>query len=163
MTRNEVPIWVSAPLVVGTFGLLFWLERRWPLRREVEPKLRRNARNLAVAAPGAMTLWLVERPVAMALAAAGDAWGFGLLRLAAISGWVEVLVAILLLDYTLYVWHVLNHRIPFLWRFHVAHHVDLDLDASTAVRFHFGELTLSIAWRAGQILILGVSPFALSV
>lgn len=163
MNWSEVPVWISAPIVVGTFIVLVWLERLRPLRHEVEPKLRRNARNLAVAAVGAVALWLAERPVAMALASAGEAQDFGLLRLVSLPGWIEVALALLLLDYTLYVWHVLNHKIPFLWRFHVAHHVDLDLDASTAFRFHVGELTLSIAWRAAQIVIIGVSPFALSV
>jgi sterol desaturase/sphingolipid hydroxylase (fatty acid hydroxylase superfamily) len=37
----------------------------------------------------------------------------------------------------------------------------LDLTASTALRFHFGEITISVFWRAGQILLIGVSPEAL--
>ena len=52
---------------------------------------------------------------------------------------------------------------PWLWRFHAVHHVDLDLDASTAIRFHFGELTQSVAWRAAQIVLIGVTPLSLSV
>ncbi len=68
-----------------------------------------------------------------------------------------------LLDYTLYLWHVLTHKVPFLWRFRQPHHVDLDLDASTALRFHFGEMVLSVPWRAAQVLVLGVSPLSLSV
>ncbi|HZG54488.1 MAG TPA: sterol desaturase family protein, partial [Pyrinomonadaceae bacterium] len=48
------------------------------------------------------------------------------------------------------------------WRFHLVHHADLDLDASTALRFHFGELLFSVAWRAAQVLALGVSPRSLS-
>ena len=43
------------------------------------------------------------------------------------------------------------------------HHADADLDVTTALRFHFGELVLSVVWRAGQILIIGVSPLALSI
>jgi sterol desaturase/sphingolipid hydroxylase (fatty acid hydroxylase superfamily) len=35
----------------------------------------------------------------------------------------------------MYVWHRLNHRVPWLWRFHLVHHTDLDLDVSTALRF----------------------------
>ena len=66
------------------------------------------------------------------------------------------------MDYTLYVWHVLTHRVPFLWRFHVVHHVDLDLDASTALRFHFAEIVISIGWRIGQVVLIGVPPLALS-
>jgi sterol desaturase/sphingolipid hydroxylase (fatty acid hydroxylase superfamily) len=54
------------------------------------------------------------------------------------------------------VWHWLNHRSPFLWRFHAVHHVDLDLDTTTGVRFHAGELALGAGFRAAQVLLLGV-------
>jgi sterol desaturase/sphingolipid hydroxylase (fatty acid hydroxylase superfamily) len=77
--------------------------------------------------------------------------------------WADVTLAVVLLDYTFYLWHALNHKVPFLWRFHQPHHVDLGLDTSTALRFHFGELSISVGWRASQILLIGVSPFALSV
>jgi sterol desaturase/sphingolipid hydroxylase (fatty acid hydroxylase superfamily) len=59
---------------------------------------------------------------------------------------------------TFYYWHRLNHRIPFLWRFHNVHHIDIDLDVSTALRFHFGEITLSILFRVVQLAIIGPSP-----
>jgi sterol desaturase/sphingolipid hydroxylase (fatty acid hydroxylase superfamily) len=54
----------------------------------------------------------------------------------------------------------LTHKVPFLWRFHRIHHADLDLTASTAIRFHFGEIIISVLFRAGQILLIGVSPGA---
>jgi len=158
-----VPAWVSAPLVFGAFGLLAWLERRRPLRRAVEPKVRREARNLAVAVVSAAALQLTEKPMADALTAIVERRRWGLLKLLRLPAWLAVALAVVLLDYTLYLWHVLTHRAPFLWRFHLAHHVDLDLDASTALRFHFAELVLSVPWRAGQILIIGVSPLAFSV
>jgi sterol desaturase/sphingolipid hydroxylase (fatty acid hydroxylase superfamily) len=154
---------LSAPLVVGAFGLLWLLERRRPLRREVEPKLRRTARNLAVAGVAAASLQLVERPVIQPLTALLERRRWGLLKLVRLPLWMEVAAAVVLMDYTLYLWHVLTHRVAFLWRFHVAHHVDLDLDASTALRFHFGELALSTGWRAAQVAMIGVSPFSLSV
>jgi len=147
---------------LGAFSLLTWLERRRPLRREVEPKLTRTARNLAVAGIGAVALQLTERPVALELAALVEQHNVGLLKLLRLPVWLETVLAVALLDYTIYVWHVLTHKVPFLWRFHVAHHVDLDLDASTALRFHFGELALSVPWRAAQLLIIGVSPIAYS-
>jgi len=75
----------------------------------------------------------------------------------------SLILAVALLDYTLYLWHILTHRLPFLWRFHKAHHVDLDMDASTALRFHFGELALATVWRAGQVVLIGVSARALSL
>ncbi len=162
MKNQKITSWFSVPLILGAFGALLWLERRRPLRREVEPKLTRTARNLAVAGIGAVALQLTERPVALELAALVERHDLGLLKFLRLPLWLETVLAVVLLDYTLYVWHVLTHKVPFLWRFHVAHHVDLDLDASTALRFHFGELVLSVPWRAAQLIIIGVSPIAYS-
>jgi sterol desaturase/sphingolipid hydroxylase (fatty acid hydroxylase superfamily) len=163
MKERKVPTWISAPLILGAFGLLVWLERRRPLRRVVEPKLRHEARNLAVAAVSAAALQLTERPLLARLTALVERRRLGLLKRAGLPAWAEVAFSVILMDYTLYVWHVLTHRVPFLWRFHVAHHVDLDLDASTALRFHFAELVVSVPWRAAQVLVLGVSPLSFSV
>jgi sterol desaturase/sphingolipid hydroxylase (fatty acid hydroxylase superfamily) len=66
------------------------------------------------------------------------------------------------MDYSLYFWHVLTHRVPVLWRFHLPHHVDLDMDASTALRFHAGEMLFSVPFRAAQVLLLGASVRAYS-
>src|SRR5215210_6315876 len=160
---GKVPAWLSGALVLGAFGALVWLERRRPLREERESKLRRSARNLAVAAAGAAAIRLTEAPLAERLTALVERKRWGLLKLVRLPAWLEVAAAVVLLDYTLYLWHVLTHRVPLLWRFHVVHHIDLDLDATTALRFHFAELVLSVPWRAAQILVLGVSPLALSV
>lgn len=163
MKEKKVPAWLSAPLVLGAFGLLVWLERRRPLRRAVEPKPLREARNLAVAAAGAVALSVTEKPLAEALTSLVERRRWGLLKIFRLPAWVEVALAVVLLDYTLYLWHVLTHRAPFLWRFHLVHHVDLDLDASTALRFHFAELIVSVPFRAAQILLIGVSPLSFSV
>lgn len=149
---------LSVPVALGTFGVLVWLENRRPLRRSVESKLRRNERNLAVAGMAALALRFVELPLAAPLTELVERRNVGLLKIFRLPKFLEVLLAVALLDYTLYLWHVLTHKVPFLWRFHLVHHVDLDLDASTAIRFHFGELTISAAWRAAQILVIGVSP-----
>jgi sterol desaturase/sphingolipid hydroxylase (fatty acid hydroxylase superfamily) len=154
---------LGGALVLGAFGALAWLERRRPLRAEREPKLARAGRNLAVACVGALALRLTEKPVTDRLTALVERRRWGLLKLARLPAWVEVALAVVALDYTLYLWHVATHRVPFLWRFHVVHHADLDLDETTALRFHFGELALSVPWRAAQILVLGVSPTALSL
>ena len=64
----------------------------------------------------------------------------------------------MLLDYGSYRWHKLNHRLPLLWRFYQVHHADLDLDVSTALRFHIGEVLISDIYRGGWALLAGVSP-----
>jgi len=159
---KRLPLWVSAPLIVGTFAALLWGERRRPLRQAVEPKLRRNARNLAVAGLAAATTNLVGARVLAPLTRAVERNRWGLVPRLGLPVWVEVPLALLLLDYSLYLWHVLTHRVPWLWRFHRIHHLDLDLDASTATRFHFGELAMATAWNAAEVVVIGVTPLTLS-
>jgi sterol desaturase/sphingolipid hydroxylase (fatty acid hydroxylase superfamily) len=163
LRNRKLPGWLTAPLIIGAFGALVWLERRRPLRRAVESKLTRDARNLAVAAISAVALQIVERPIVDPLAALCERRGWGLLKRVRLPVWLEVAAAFVLMDYTLYIWHVLTHRAQWLWRFHVVHHVDLDLDASTALRFHFAELAISVPWRAAQVVAIGVTPLSLSV
>ena len=71
------------------------------------------------------------------------------------EGTIRFILSFLLLDYLLYWWHRVNHRYSFLWRFHQIHHTDVDMDASTALRFHFGELCLSGVVRLFLIFLLG--------
>ena len=132
------------------------------MRRSVEPKLRRSVRNLSLAALSAVALQVSERPLIAALIPTVERRRCGLLKQCSMPGWLEAPLAVALMDYTLYLWHVLMHRSRLLWRLHLPHHVDLDLDASTALRFHFSELVVSIAWRAGQVALIGVSAPAYS-
>ena len=149
---------IGFPIALGTFGVLAWLENRRTLRESIEPKLKRNARNLTIAGFAAVALQLAEQPLAQPLTKLVERRNLGLLKIFKLPPLLETILAVILLDYTLYLWHVLTHKAPFLWRFHLVHHVDLDLDASTALRFHFGELTISAVWRAAQIVAIGVSP-----
>jgi sterol desaturase/sphingolipid hydroxylase (fatty acid hydroxylase superfamily) len=71
--------------------------------------------------------------------------------------WLEAAAGFLLLDLSFYYWHRANHVVPFLWRFHNVHHIDGELDVSTAYRFHLVEVALSAGFRVLQILALGVS------
>lgn len=159
----RVPGWAAAGCAVGLFAALLLAEKRRPLRGRTQPKGRRMLRNLALAGVSATALSLLERPVIRPLSERVARRRQGLLGALRLPLWLEVPAGVLLLDYTLYVWHVLTHRVPFLWRFHLVHHVDLDLDASTALRFHFGELSLSVAFRAAQVRLLGISPLPLSI
>jgi len=156
-------MWLLTGGLVLWFGGLAWLESRRPLRRSVESKRVRMARNALLGVIAAATIRLVELPVTLPLAARVEENGWGLLHLAPAPPFVRVVLALVSLDYTLYVWHVLTHRVPWLWRFHLVHHVDRDLDASTALRFHCAELVISIPWRATQVLVIGVSPLAFTV
>lgn len=147
-------------LAAATFT---WLERRRGLRVRVEDHVSRAGRNLAIAGLGAVALQLAERPVVSRVTALVVRRRWGLLQQVPLPPWIRTILAVVLLDYTLYVWHVLVHRNSVLWRAHAVHHIDRDLDASTALRFHFAELLASIPWRSGQVALIGVTPSALSI
>jgi sterol desaturase/sphingolipid hydroxylase (fatty acid hydroxylase superfamily) len=143
--------------LVGTAVALVAFEIVRPLRpHRREPKLRHMRRNAIVGGLSAVTVQLCEQPVVVPLARYVERRGWGLLPRLNLPQPLRTIAALLALDYTLFVWHIVVHRVPWLWRFHRVHHADLDLDASTAIRFHFGELLASVPWRAAQVAILGV-------
>ena len=82
---------------------------------------------------------------------------FGLLNLVPLPRWLNWIAAILLFDCWQYWWHRINHRIPLLWRFHSVHHADAELDVSSGVRFHTGEMVLSFVARLIVIPLLGLT------
>jgi sterol desaturase/sphingolipid hydroxylase (fatty acid hydroxylase superfamily) len=149
--------------VAGLFVALAVLETARPLRAAVEPRPRRVARNLGIAGLGLAALSLLQTPLLVPVAEWARGHRIGILNWTSLPAAVETVAAVLLLDYTLWHWHWLNHRVPLLWRFHLVHHVDLDLDSSTALRFHFGEMMLSVPYRLAQVVVIGASPSAVTV
>jgi sterol desaturase/sphingolipid hydroxylase (fatty acid hydroxylase superfamily) len=160
---RDLPGWLSGAMVLGTMAAVLWLETRRPLRRQHHSKIKRDARNLAMAAMSAVAISRLESPLVRRLSRTVHRRRWGIVKTFGLPGWLEVGLAVVLMDYTLYVWHVLTHKAPFLARFHRVHHADLDMDASTAIRFHFGEMILSVPWRAAQVLLIGTAPLSLSM
>jgi len=154
---------ILAAVFVVSFVAAMVAETLRPLRKNglLEPRLRRFGRNLATGSLSFAAVTLLQAPVLAPIAAWTAARGVGLLRIVALPSAVETVLAILALDYTLWHWHRWNHRVSFLWRFHAVHHVDLEMDASTGVRFHFGEMALSVLFRAVQVVLIGPSPLAI--
>ena len=138
---------ITAAVISGAFLCLAITERKRPLRRRVEDAGPRTARNLTLGALSLAAAQLVEPRLVSPRREK--------------HGVVRVIASIVLLDYTLWWWHRLNHQLPPLWRFHEVHHADRDLDASTAFRFHFGEHALSFVYRALQVAVIRPNEFSL--
>ncbi len=145
--------WVAFGVAIGALAMA---ERWRPLRRQRAPGPRRLARNATIGLLAGLTTAACEAPLVAPAQRWAERHRSGLLGAIRLPRAVRAIVGFLLLDYTLFVWHWLNHRVPGLWRFHAVHHLDLDLDSSTGVRFHFGELFLSAFFRSAQIVAIGV-------
>jgi sterol desaturase/sphingolipid hydroxylase (fatty acid hydroxylase superfamily) len=149
-------IWLShfivskGGIILATLVLLMLLERAFPMVK-VRSNLNRIARNFSLVGLNALLGPLIIIPVTAYAAGYALHW-----RPDWWSGWAGLVIDFLILDCWIYGWHRLNHVVPFLWRFHEVHHLDEHLDATSALRFHFGEVVLSSLVRAVVILLLGL-------
>ena len=144
------------PLLGIAAAALFVLESRQRLRKRTRPKLERLLENGSVAAAALPALRLLLVPGMYAAAQQAGRYNFGLLRWLPLPKWARYTAGFLLVDYTNYLWHVLLHKSDVLWRFHNVHHTDLDLDLSTAWRFHIGENIASVPYRGAAIALIGM-------
>jgi sterol desaturase/sphingolipid hydroxylase (fatty acid hydroxylase superfamily) len=155
--RNRQGLWWAAAAIGG----LLLAERRWPKRRRTAAEPARRLRNAALGVINLGVVAGVQRPLATRLAVQVEAGQLGLAQALPGPRWVRDLAAMLLLDWTMYHWHVATHRVAPLWRLHRVHHVDADMDASTALRFHVVDMVISVPLRLAQVRLLGSGPRAL--
>lgn len=121
-------------------------------------RVRRWTTSLMLFASNRATVWLLAWIIAVPLAAVwAENNSIGLFNQIALPSWAEWLCAFLLLDFVMWLQHLLTHKVPLLWQLHKVHHADPDIDVSTAIRFHPGEIAFSVLWKTGWVMLLGVS------
>jgi sterol desaturase/sphingolipid hydroxylase (fatty acid hydroxylase superfamily) len=127
-------------IFAGVFLVMAGIELGWPKRVLKASKRRRWLTNIGIGGIDTIVLRLMTMlavPVAAVAAAIfTEAHHLGLLNQVAWPAWVRVAVALLVLDLAIWVQHLASHKIPIFWRLHRVHHADLDIDVTTAVRFH---------------------------
>lgn len=149
---------------VGLFALFATLEALAPRRTRSQPRNARWFTNLSIVVLD--TLALRALAIALPLLAVGAAvdagrMGWGLFNALDWPLWLEVVLAILILDLAIWAQHLVTHKVPILWRFHRVHHADRDFDVTTALRFHPVEILASMMLKIGLVYLLG--PAALAV
>jgi sterol desaturase/sphingolipid hydroxylase (fatty acid hydroxylase superfamily) len=151
---------VRLGVFLGVLALMSALEALLPRRRRERARQQRWPLHLVLAVAGGLVGRLLAPVAAIAAAAYSQAHGIGLLTHVDGPAWLEWTLAVLLLDLAVYGQHVLSHRWSWLWRWHRLHHKDVDLDATSGVRFHPVEIGLSTLWKAAVALALGPSMAA---
>lgn len=150
----------------GVFGLVLVLmafaERRWPARADAVPAPRQLV-NAGLAVIDAAVLRVAFPILAVGYAVVVAARGGGFFGAVAWPRWVECLLALLAFDAAIYWQHRVFHRVPVLWRLHRVHHTDLRFDVTTGVRFHPGEIALSMGVKLGLVAVLGPDPAAVAL
>jgi sterol desaturase/sphingolipid hydroxylase (fatty acid hydroxylase superfamily) len=155
MTIEKLLI-LRALCVWGGIIVFCLFECRYAYRSSSVSKIKRWVTNLSLTAINGVVLNLVFGLAILATVAYVTHNRMGLFYLMDLSTGARFLLTIIVLDFFLYVWHLLNHVMPTLWRFHQVHHSDMNMDVSTASRFHIGELAISALIRIALIYTLGV-------
>lgn len=97
---------------------------------------------------------------AMSAAVWAQAHQIGLAHWLTLSDWAAFALALIALDVAIYAQHRAMHESPILWRFHAIHHADAHVDATTALRFHPGEILASMLWKSLVVIALGAPVWA---
>lgn len=163
-TRRDRMVTIAGGASLGLAALaLFLAEKKRPLRQATQTEPARSIANLVLGAMSMTVVALIEAPLTKPLSARAEDRRTGLVQLLPLPAWARDVAAVLLMDYTIYLWHVATHKLSFLWRFHLVHHVDLNLDTTTALRFHAVDMAISAPYRAAQVALIGVSPRAMQL
>lgn len=107
-----------------------------------------------------LALRIIFPVLAVGMATYSEARGWGLLNVLPLPLWLEIVIAILLLDLAIYAQHVAVHKVSMLWKFHKVHHADRDIDVTTGARFHPAEIILSMAYKLVCVALLGPAAVA---
>ena len=147
-----------------SFFTIFALIAIWefvaPLRPLTTPKPQRWFSNLTIVILNTLVvrLFFSTTVVGFAVIVSQNGWGF--LNLLGWPNWLAGIAAVVALDFILYLQHVMFHAVPFLWRFHMMHHADLDVDVTTGARFHLVEIVVSMIIKLAAVALIGASPRA---
>jgi len=140
---------------LGIFAVMAVWEVRSPRRPLSVSKAVRWGNNLALVALNTILLRLLFPAAAVGMAVFAAQQGWGVLNHVQVSFWLAVPLAVIAMDFAIWLQHVMVHAIPALWRLHRVHHADLDYDLTTGARFHPIEIILSMLIKFATIMVLG--------
>jgi sterol desaturase/sphingolipid hydroxylase (fatty acid hydroxylase superfamily) len=133
-----------------------------PRRTLIAPKNTRWITNLSLIFLSTFVVRLLPfQAIGLALLAKDHGWG--ILNNVSLPYWISVAIGVLCLDLTIYLQHALFHAIPIFWRFHMVHHIDLDFDVTTGIRFHPVEMLLSMGIKLAAIIFWGTPVLAVVI
>ena len=159
MTLEEFIMTNEKPIRMGFFFGMLAVMALWeivaPRRRLTTSKTVRWVNNLGLVFFNSFVLRVLFPAAAVGVAVAAKQHDWGLFNAYEVSAPIAIIGSIVIMDFVIYVQHVMVHAIPVLWRLHRVHHADPDYDVTTGARFHTLEIILSMLIKFATILLLG--------
>lgn len=154
---------IRLSLFIGLF-LFFTVMEYYVPRRELRPvKTKRWFTNWAIVIIDSILVRLLFKTAAVGGAIWAASNNIGLFNLIAVPYWLAFAVSFIVMDFAVWLSHVASHKIPIFWKVHRMHHSDVDIDVTTAIRFHPIEIILSMIWKFAIVLALGAPAAAILV
>lgn len=140
---------------LGIFAVMAIWELIAPRRALTVSKLVRWSNNLGLVVLNTIILRLLFPAAAVGVAVFSSQQGWGLFNYYDVTPWFAIVASVVIMDFVIYIQHVMVHAIPVLWRLHRVHHADPDYDVTTGARFHPVEIILSMLIKFATIILLG--------
>ncbi|RUO23024.1 fatty acid hydroxylase [Aliidiomarina minuta] len=156
----DYELWFRLSFFIGLLALFIGLEQARPKRALSRKLSSRWLSNGLVISIDTIILRLLFPTAAVGVALWAQQYGHGLLNWLTVPGWLAILLAFVILDFAIWAQHLVFHRIPWLWRVHRMHHTDIDVDVTTALRFHPIEMVLSLLIKMAVIVLIGAPVVA---
>ena len=151
--NNELPIRLG--FFFGIFGVMALWELIAPRRSLQVSKVVRWTNNLGLVFFNSVILRILFPAAAVGMSVFASEQGWGLFNYIEAPYWIAVLASVVVMDFFIWLQHVMVHAVPALWRLHRVHHADMDFDVTTGARFHTLEIVLSMLIKYAVILLLG--------
>ena len=150
-------------IFIGLFLILAIMEFMAPRRELEHVKAKRWFTNWLIVIIDSFVLRLIFTGAAVGVAIWAEVNGYGIFNLIEVPTVVSVLVCFVILDFAIWLAHVASHKVPLLWAVHRMHHSDVDIDVSTAIRFHPIEIVLSMVWKMIIVVLLGAPAISVLI
>lgn len=158
---------IELAIRVGFFIVVFVSIALWELLRPrrvlTTPKTTRWINNLGITLLNFLLLQLLFPLLVIGMAAKAQTSGWGLLNNYHLPFWLATVVGVVVMDFVIYLQHVMFHAVPLLWRLHMVHHADLDFDVTTGLRFHPLEIIVSTGIKVATVVLLGPPAMAVLI
>ena len=148
---------------LGIFAVMALWEAVAPRRKRTFSRLTRWPNNIGIVVFNTVVLRVLFPTAAVGLALAAEANGWGLFNALPVPALLAVVLSVAIMDFAIYLQHVLVHAVPVLWRLHRMHHADLDFDVTTGARFHPIEIVISMGIKLMVVSALGAPALAILV
>ena len=159
MSFNDIVIQNEIAIRLGSFFSVFVVMAIWevlaPRRALTVSRAVRWVNNLGLVLLNSLVVRLIFPAAAVGMAAFADTQGWGIFNYYDVTPVLAIIISVVLMDFIIYLQHVMVHAVPALWRLHRVHHADLDFDVTTGARFHTLEIILSLLIKFATIALLG--------